>query len=178
MFLLTKPVILQSGSSLVETLLVVIISVIVSGILAQSILYNVHQNEIKAQDAIRKDDLKEISQLLSRYILEKGYYPPADNVKIDGWHCYITIAGNNDCRDLKAALSEYTAQLPFDPLDKPVPGGNNDCASSPCYQYITPDKKHQNYCLCGQLEKTPDIPKSDYCQSFNTYGNYCLEGHN
>lgn len=111
----------NKGFTLVELLVVMAII----GILAVVSLANFRTSQIKARDAQRKSDLRQIANALEAYMNDHGGYPQASNEKIKACECG---SGNQECnwdedigeRELCDANSTvYMSKVPGDPVASP-----------------------------------------------------------
>ena len=115
----------QRGFTLIE--LLVVIAVI--GILASVILASLNSARVKARDARRKSDIKQISTAIEMYYNDHGFYPPGNNIAGTNQFCMSTPTGaSGETSDeygcwkeggtLATALKPYIPQLPTDPTNK------------------------------------------------------------
>ncbi len=158
----------RSGFTLIELLVVISIIAILSTI-GLAVFINVQKN---ARDAKRRQDLDAISKALTLYYNNAGFYPPPGNVGTGSFYCGITISSWSNCIILQQAIAPYMSQVPYDPSDKVVSGGNTNCGSAPCYYYKTPDNAHSKFYLGTYLENPP-VSVSPICALLG-YGNYCI----
>jgi prepilin-type N-terminal cleavage/methylation domain-containing protein len=107
------------GFTLIELLVVIAIISLLSSV----IMVSINNARIRARDARRMSDLKEIKTALELYYNAKGYYPASDC----GWDCngYRVSYSAASWNVLKAELAPYI-NLPVDPInsgDSPWYGG-------------------------------------------------------
>lgn len=91
----------SSGFTLVELLVVMAII----GILAVISLANFRTSQIKARDAERKANLRQITNALEAYMSDYGVYPPAQNGKIKA--CGCGLATPNACEWTDSTNREF-----------------------------------------------------------------------
>lgn len=140
----------RRGFTLIE--LLVVIAII--GILSSVVLSSLNSARVKARDAKRISDLREMRSALELYYTANGTYP-----SIGGW----VFSCESSWSTLQTALSPYMATLPVDPR-------NSGCAPWTTGQYGyayrggvaigTPD----NYSLVAQVE---DQSNPNRCQIRN-----------
>jgi len=85
---------------------------------------------MKARDAKRVEDLRQIRNALELYLDDHGYYPPSGASPCD-WDCNgYRYSYNASWNALAADLAPYLATLPKDPINSAcAPWGAN------CYSY-------------------------------------------
>jgi len=132
------------GFTLIE--LLVVISVI--GLLASVVLVALNSARLKARDAKRKADLKQLNTALNLYYQDNNAYP-----NCVGW-VYSTDPTWNTTSCLYTALKPYLSKLPLDPTNNSnSPWVTGDYS----YAYISSANSNlQDYDLVGQLENTTD----------------------
>jgi general secretion pathway protein G len=116
------------GFTLIE--LLVVISII--GILATLVAANLNSARLRARDAERKSDLKNIQTALRLYYNDKGSYPAA-SVLVWG-NSFVSVSGT----------TTYMQTLPKDPL------------STQIYKYVLNTTDSDSYTLSACLENTSD----------------------
>lgn len=155
------------GFTLIELLVVITIIAILS-VMGMAVYGGLQKN---ARDAKRRTDLDAIAKALAQYYVQKKYYLPSGNVGSGSWGCGLTISPWSNCDLLQSELAPYMSNIPYDPQDSVVSGGNVNCGTNPCYMYETPNADHQTFCICTKLENPPSQTKPANCP---TYGNYCV----
>lgn len=148
----------KNGFTLIE--LLVAISII--GVLSTMGLVLFSDSQVKARDAKRKSDLKNIRTALEAYYNDNGSYPVSNPSGYSGasWaHSSITGAvspGNGSWQLLKNALEpKYLQQVPVDPVNT---GGApwSDAANNPPYSSYAYSSGGKHYNLVAHLENTND----------------------
>jgi len=111
---------LQSGFTLLEILLVVGIIAILAGIVIVAI--NPSRQLATVRDTERKSDIKQISNAITQYYIDKGYYPPgltATSTEICNTGDLTTTEGSDiNCSgliDLTPLIPVYLTAIPKDP---------------------------------------------------------------
>lgn len=135
----------QPGFTLIE--LLVVISII--GLLASIVLVALNGARVKARDAKRVADLRQIVTALELYNNDNGYYPSVPC----GWDCngYAYSFDSTTWTALQTALAPYLNKLPVDPV-------NSACAPwvDGCYSYtygnVGKSTYPSQYDLTAQLE--------------------------
>ena len=108
----------KKGFTLIE--LLVVISII--GLLSSVILASLNNARLKANDAKRVSDIKQISNALELYYGAHGFYPGLAGHP-GFWGTEIISVNDTKWQQLQTELSPYLSKLPIDPK-------NNDVA---CY---------------------------------------------
>ncbi len=135
----------NQGFTLIELLVVVAII----GILSSVVLSSLSTARMKARDARRVSDLKQIRIALESYFADNGHYPPT----ACGWDCnsYYSSYSDSSWNTLKSHLAGYISNLPKDPI-------NSSCApwTDGCYSYsygnVLKNSSLPNYDLVAQFE--------------------------
>jgi len=160
----------RKGFTLIE-LLVVIAAL---GLMASIIVATTSDARMKARDAKRKADLRQMATMMEMYYNQYGYYPAPSGGA--GWcslhggswcfpeeYCWTDLANK-----FKAAGILTGSKLPRDPIDNPTfgcgPAGQGSFGDGCGYSYIyifDSDTKPQHYLLVAHLENTAD---PDRCQ--------------
>lgn len=126
------------GFTLIE--LLVVISII--GLLSSISVYAVNVARMKARDARRIGDLKQIQTALELYYDEKSYYPQSTSL---GTRCNTTASNT-----LSGLVSEkLLPSVPVDPLN------NSSVLPRYCYEYISGAATVSSWFCSGS-------PRSDY----------------
>lgn len=140
----------RSGFTLIELLVVIAIIALLSTITIVAL----SNARMRARDARRKADLKQIRLALDMYYDDYGKYPAAGTCAY-GSNCYIySTAGEN----WFSVLAPYLSKAPLDPKNNaagPWITGNFS------YSYGNVRLDGQGFDLVGQLENTSD---PDRCQ--------------
>ncbi|MFA5359730.1 MAG: prepilin-type N-terminal cleavage/methylation domain-containing protein [Patescibacteria group bacterium] len=134
----------KTGFTLIE--LLVVISII--GFLASAVMVGVNLARIKARDARRVADLRQIKSALDMYYDKYNRYP-----MIGRWATSepTTYDSGSKWAALKTALSEFMPNLPNDPK----PTGNSGPWNNGNYHYAYGvSSSGQVYDLVAQLEQT------------------------
>jgi type II secretion system protein G len=130
----------HKGFTLIELLIVIAII----GILATMVLGSLNAARIKARDAQRVSDLRQIRNALLLYYDDHGSYPNADGAPLQS-------SNPTEWNTLAAALAPYIRTLPVDPLNTGVapwrPWNNGIYA----YLYVTASW-YNEYDLIAQFE--------------------------
>ena len=182
----------KNGFTLIE--LLVVIAII--GLLSSVILASLSTARMKARDARRLADIRQIKLALELYYDAKGYYPganwPGTNVlpacsdtPIQEWDCngrlmsYVSGGGANSWDTLQTELAPYLAKLPRDPINSTCPPWTT---ASPCYSYAYGDVGRYlyppTYTIYARLE-TPNHPQNcannnyTYGRGYGQLNNYC-----
>lgn len=140
------------GFTLIE--LLVVIAII--GLLSSVIIAPISSARVKARDARRIADLKQIRIALALYYDDFGYYPPSDC----GWDCngYRVSYSASSWNALAADLAPYIGKLGVDPLNS----GGCPPWSAGCYTYaygnVGRNTQREQYDLTAQLE-SPSHPE-------------------
>lgn len=116
------------------------------GLLASTSVFSLNNARIKARDARRLSDMRQISQAIELYLDQYGYYP------ICGDHA-IYINGETDCLSLALIGAGLMAKVPVDPR---YAGGG----SEQDYQYE--DCCGNDYFIRTLLEGEPLQQNRDY----------------
>lgn len=140
------------------TLVELLVVIAIIGLLSSIAVVSLGNARIKARDAKRMADLKQISQAIEMYANNSGALPGG----LAGWCTYLSNAGF-----VQAAsdISPYLANLPHDPT-KPSQIGD--------YFYRNTDNRNK-YVLCANLEQATG-QSYDYtvsCTGTIIY-NYCI----
>jgi prepilin-type N-terminal cleavage/methylation domain-containing protein len=167
-FLFTKKQNNNSGFTLIE--LLVVISIV--SLLTSIVLSSLSSARIKARDAKRIQDLRQIVLALELYRNDKGYYPYDPTLPTpDNWRVSTDSNRWNGSGWLKTALIDggYISILPIDPLNKggdlPRTPGENDysyaylsgyanCDKGKCYDlYVKLENKNSPYRCAVRQQK-------------------------
>ncbi|HEY4495878.1 MAG TPA: prepilin-type N-terminal cleavage/methylation domain-containing protein [Candidatus Paceibacterota bacterium] len=137
----------KKGFTLIELLVVMSIISLLSSVVFSS-LNNIR---MKARDARRVSDLRQIRNALELYFDKYGYYPQSNC----GWDCnnYRYSNSVSSWNSLATDLAEFISALPVDPINSDCPPWTINCYS---YTYGNVGKTtyaHQ-YDLTAQLEDT------------------------
>ena len=162
-----------TGFTLLELLVVIAIIALIS-LFAYAA---VNQSRMKARDAKRMSDIKEIEKALQLYYEDYGYYPGAQDaplVSIDWWD------QNYGWWYLSRALAPYLKNFPKDPINRQVNDPSYDQLydhpGDYFYYYYSPQKKgaftgsdiYGQYDLWARLEDK----KNNYRCEFVNYTDY------
>lgn len=122
----------RSAFTLIE--LLVVIAII--GLLGAVATVSLSAARVKARDAKRIADFRQIKQALDLYYDANGYYPPAGcGYDCNGW----SVSYDATWDALATALAPYMKNLPNDPL-------RNNCPPwSGCYAYAYGDVGRDTY---------------------------------
>ena len=135
----------NAGFTLIE--LLVVIAII--GVLASTVLASLNSARMKARDARRIADLKQIQLALEFYFDANGYYPQSGC----GWDCNgYSYSFDATWDTLATNLRPYIATLPRDPLNS----GNCPPWGTGCFTYaygnVGRTSQRVQYDLTAQLE--------------------------
>lgn len=136
--------ILKKGFTLIELLVVVAII----GLLSSVVLASLNSARVKARDARRMSDLRQINLAIQMYYDKKGVFPVCiPEVYVDN--------GSTDCLSSAIITEGFMSRLPYDPTY------GNDGTAGWGYDYgYNSDGTH--YALRGGFEATPLKQNSDY----------------
>ncbi|MCX6731493.1 MAG: prepilin-type N-terminal cleavage/methylation domain-containing protein [Candidatus Parcubacteria bacterium] len=136
----------KSGFTLIE--LLVVIAII--GILSSVVLASLNSARMKARDARRIADLKQIQLALELFYDSNGYYPQSNC----GWDCnQYRYSYDSSWDALATDLKPYISALPKDPLNSSCAPWNNNCYSY-TYGNVGRSTYPAQYDLTAQLEDT------------------------
>jgi type II secretion system protein G len=157
----------NKGFTLIELLVVIAIISLLSSV----VMASVASSRMKARDAKRVEDLRQIRVALDLYLDDHGYYPQSTC----GWDCnnYRYSYNVASWNALAADLAPYLATLPKDPINSAcVPWGGVGCYS---YTYGNVGKTTQRaqYDLTAQLED-PGNPARCAVKQWRFYWNNSL----
>lgn len=178
----------KNGFTIIELLVVIMII----GLLASIIAISVNGSRVKARDARRKADIRQIRIALELYKAEKGYYP----VITDWATSETTVYDNGAARwtSLKAALASYI-NLPGDPMPQGTSGPWADnnyhfayraSGDGLVYDLLCQleDKNSKDACknACwkyhnGEIGIAPGTPWCAPCPSGAAFSNYIFADH-
>lgn len=136
----------KKGFTLIE--LMIVIAII--GILTSIGIVSFSSARAKANDAKRKEDLRQIQLALESYANDNGRYPQAGSCAY-GSNCYVYSTAGSGW--IPALVPKYMSALPVDPrnnADQPWTDGNYS------YSYGNVSADGQTYDLTTQLENTED----------------------
>jgi len=143
------------GFTLIE--LLVVIAII--GLLSSIVMASLNSAKIKARDAQRISDLKQIRLALELYYNNNNAYPLSAS-----WTRSYLAKWNT----LQTYLAPYIAKLPKDPINTSLLGPWNTGYYSYAYRSPAPSNK---YDLVAQLENTTDPNRCEVkCWKRHTYG--------
>ena len=176
----------RKGFTLIE--LLVVIAII--GILSSVVLVSLASARMKARDARRISDLRQIKIALELYMDANGFYPPVYQSfapQCATPPCWDTqgynFSNNTGWSNLQSDLSPYIVKLPLDPINSGpgadvINGGNCSTWQIGCYVYAygnvgrtgTDPISHlsttpNTYDLVAQLE---DVNNPQSCKNSNT----------
>lgn len=139
----------QKGFTLIE--LLVVIAII--GLLSSVVLASLNSSRVKARDARRIADLKQISTALEFYYDKNNVYPACR--AFSPWNAVNwTNSGSPSTGCLYSALvSTYIPSLSADPVNKEGGTGNYLGDNAPTDQGYVYDSNGANYTLGANLEK-------------------------
>lgn len=169
----------KNGFTLIE--LLVVISII--GLLSSIVMASLSNAKMKARDARRIQDLKQIQIALEMYRNTNGKYPIVNVVSGQPkWvFSYNNWSGSGGTPKLQDELRPYINQLPKDPINSSGDPWNNSEAYN--YAYISGESHNPNYkCFdgsCYDLVAKLEDPSSPYrCEikqyKWNAYNTvYC-----
>ena len=140
----------RGGFTLIE--LLVVIAII--GLLSTISIIALNDARLRARDARRKADLKQIRLALEMYYDANGLYPPA-GVCAYGSNCYIYSTSG---ASWFPALAPYLSKAPLDPKNN---AGGPWHTGNFSYSYGNVRADGQGFDLVGQLENHND---PDRCQ--------------
>ena len=147
----------KNGFTLIEIL--VVISII--GFIAANAMYAFNNARLKARDARRLSDIKQIEKALKLYYDDKGYYPYVLN---QGYMQNSACTTASGIEDFSVFLSEYLVNPPDDPNNNGLGG---------CYWYA---KKNdgQGYTLLMKPEDNNLIYQDMGCTDSALPDYYCI----
>jgi len=99
----------HKNSNKAFTLIELLVVIAIIGVLAAVVLASLNSARVKAQDAQRLSDLKQIQTALEMYYNEYGYYPKIlrAHTETDPAGCGGTLSWCGDAGSLKSELSPY-----------------------------------------------------------------------
>lgn len=97
----------QSGFTIVELLIVIVIIGILAGLVVTQIL----GATAKARDTERKTDLDQIANQLEAYYAKNGFYPTAANINSSTWRTGNQFAAGDGAKSLADPSNASTASL-------------------------------------------------------------------
>lgn len=121
------------------TLLELLIVIVIIGILVSFISLSVFQGLVRARDAQRKSDIKQIQAALQVYFQDHNEYPPSQSCNSGDAACWKTFIGD-----------PYIKKMPTDPL-------NNDTY---LYYYCINTTDNSKYTLVANLENAKDSQRT------------------
>lgn len=149
----------QAGFTLIE--LLVVITII--GLLSSIVMASLNSARVKARDAKRKAELRQIATALELYYDAYGKYPPFRPSATCGgarsdWATSLCTEANWLSTD--AAFLQFMPTLPRDPSNKPNAAGENLGDETPWWTGLTytygVSTDGQKYDLLTDLENTSD----------------------
>ena len=157
----------RRGFTLIE--LLVVISII--GLLSSIVLSSLNSARIKAQDAVRKQNIVQIQKALELYYDANGQYPPSGGTTLvpplsAGW----SNSADSSWTTLETALKMYIPSLPKDPDNK----ADNVTIGPNTYSYYSLNGgcAQQYYILVYSLKVAsgPDSAKTNCSGTTYQYG--------
>ncbi len=170
----------KQGFTLIE--LLVVIAII--GILSSIVLASLNSARMKARDARRIADLKQIQLALELFFDSHGYYPQSNC----GWDCNgYRYSYDSSWNSLATDLAPYIVSLSKDPINSSCPPWNDNCFSY-SYGNVGRNTYPAQYDLTTQLEDTSNSQRcgvkdwryyfsdSHWCTAFGgSYSNQIYE---
>lgn len=158
----------DSGFTLFELLVVIV----VMSILAAFSLTTFNGAQVKARDAKRKADLRELRNVLIQYYQDRRAYPIVAAAGITSAGCPVSPPW------FPLIEPSYTSKVPCDPRN--AASGTLATANTYLYQYVT-TCSGQGFILATRLENTSDTEIRTLAVPFNVPncgGNWVLPGAN
>lgn len=153
----------KKGFTLIE--LLVVISII--GLLSSIVMSSISTAKMKARDARRIEDLRQIQIALEMYRNDKGSYPPVSSASSYSL-TWASLA--NELVDNK-----YISKLPIDPINNGAIGQSKKYS----YSYLTLGNISTSYCYkykCYSLVAKLEDPNSPYICSKKQYERKAIIG--
>ncbi len=141
----------SKGFTLIELLVVIAIISILSSV----VLTSLNTARVKARDARRVADIKQIETALEMYFNDNGNYPSIVHGLGYDTTCISLIVGCGHCQRwcaLETALAPYISKLPRDPLGT---------GQSNYYYAYSSNTNDQMYGLMTVLENSSTISQND-----------------